>query len=460
MTCRIGLAVAVLVAASLAYAAPAPPAPAAPAAPAAKVAGATAEVSAIAAEYWKNLGKLFFQLEFVGMEEEKYTSAILTTTEVTRTRIDQAQAKRLLDYLAADGVFARAKVVPHQDDHDGEFPGLEGPCYALTIRAEGCPTMREAMGWGPPLVARLEALRKVVEGAAGGEIDAVLTDVTGQAAWSQPASGLRARLKTYGFISKRLGLWVQVEIENVSDKPLAVDLGMLEMATFTLPEDQKPETERTRPRTVSWTVLRPGDTALRIIGKSDLCRDGRLDLGLAVWNLKPGPSALWATISDDGSQPGKPEVAAAWSGKIALTAAPFWVYSGKTADEIAAATAKIRKERASNPEAMWKALAELVEPGMTVKEMKAILPPDVTQTYGGGSDWTDNLCDRLFYPLDDTFYVLAVGFAPIETDKMSAEIRRDAQAGEALDDAMILTLRPEIRRYPVAPPAPPVTPEP
>ena len=323
--------------------------PAKPAAEKPADAGATGTAGADAS-YRKNLGNLFFQLEYVGAEEERYTRAILTTTDVTGARIDQAQAARLLNYLAADGFFGRAKTVPPQDDHDGEFPGVEAPCYALTIRAEGCPTLREAMGWGPPLAARIEALRKVVEGGAGREIDGVLTSVTGRPVWSQPVNGLRARLQTYGVISKRLGMEVQAVIENVSDKMLAVDLGMLDRAAFRVAEDQKPEAERTRPRTVSWTVLRPGDSATYIVGKEDQCRDGHLDMGSAVWNLRPGPNVLGATISDDGSQPGKPAVAAAWSGEIELPAAPFWVYGGKTPADPGA---KDKSGKAPAPKVQW-----------------------------------------------------------------------------------------------------------
>jgi len=85
--------------------------------------------------------------------------------------------------------------------------------------------------------------------------------------------------------------------------------------------------------------------------------------------------------------------------------------------KIRAAAARIRTKYPKCGEAMWKALAALVKPGMTVEAMKVVLPPAAPETYGSPSG-------RLFtvtYPLDTNFAVEASGqwVAVAQNDHMS-----------------------------------------
>jgi len=70
------------------------------------------------------------------------------------------------------------------------------------------------------------------------------------------------------------------------------------------------------------------------------------------------------------------------------------------------AAGEIRRKFPKGGEAMWKALAALVKPGMQVKTMMIVLPPAARETYGRGAGWP---LFTVAYPLDADFAVEASG---------------------------------------------------
>jgi len=119
-----------------------------------------------------------------------------------------------------------------------------------------------------------------------------------------------------------------------------------------------------------------------------------------------------------------------------------------TDDALKAAAARVRAEHPDGGEKMWLALAKLVEPGMTVRQMVIVLPPlvipdDGTLLIGGQrievpqkpgpvprlTLWNGQSF-YMTYPLDGNFGVAASGVSK----------------GEG-DDKMVLTSRPSIKPH-------------
>ena len=77
-----------------------------------------------------------------------------------------------------------------------------------------------------------------------------------------------------------------------------------------------------------------------------------------------------------------------------------------------AAAAELRKQHAEGGKPLWEALAKLVKPGMTVTQMKTVLPP-VPATEGQPanvvSEWPWGHCRYYAYPLDERFGVAVTG---------------------------------------------------
>jgi hypothetical protein len=87
-----------------------------------------------------------------------------------RLQITAAQAARIIDALAADGYFDRAR-----ERGPSENPR---PNYTLTTWTKDSGMFHEHLGWGAPLRQRLTTLRQALDGDAATQMDLLLKRLT------------------------------------------------------------------------------------------------------------------------------------------------------------------------------------------------------------------------------------------------------------------------------------------
>ena len=154
-------------------------------------------------------------------------------------------------------------------------------------------------------------------------------DLPKDARWSKAVNGLRAAITTSKYLTPRLGLKVRVFVQNLSDEPMAVNLGTLLTNWQVLDgSGQAVEAygEASIEGIVDWRLLPAGEIADRTIGKPERNRDGVLDVEHTEWRLKPGKYTLRGNlIVGTRDAPGKLPQWKAWSGRIELPAVEFQV---------------------------------------------------------------------------------------------------------------------------------------
>ena len=84
---------------------------------------------------------------------------------VLTVQVTEDQARKIIDYLAREGFLARAT----EPKSDADFKLPEGPAYMMSL-GPYC----ETLGWGLPMLRRLDGLRKVLDGDAGKSMDKLL----------------------------------------------------------------------------------------------------------------------------------------------------------------------------------------------------------------------------------------------------------------------------------------------
>ena len=90
-------------------------------------------------------------------------------------RISKAQAVKLIDHLAAEGFLASSRNIV-----DTKADEITGPCCVLSVGGPPNVLLEENMGWNLTMLNRLDALRKVLDGAAGKAMDEVLKQLEPQ----------------------------------------------------------------------------------------------------------------------------------------------------------------------------------------------------------------------------------------------------------------------------------------
>ena len=146
------------------------------------------------------LPSFFLELLYRGDQDKPFYAVVLQATELEKeyppftgtARVTEDEASRIVDCLAADGYLALA-----QGTAAAGLPVPLGPCYTLTVRANPAgpgrpaPEFHEDLGWGLPMLRRLDGLRKVLDGDAAKAMDALLGRMSGfRKAWSgAPATG-------------------------------------------------------------------------------------------------------------------------------------------------------------------------------------------------------------------------------------------------------------------------------
>ena len=142
----------------------------------------------------ENLKNFTLRLSYYGEENKPYYRLLLSVPPLPLGRkripselenqITADQAKKIIDYLATEGFLERA--VPATDER--VLP--RGPGYLMSL-SDG---LWESLGWGLPMLQRLDGLRTVLDGDAAKQMDLLLGRLAGEreewkkAAATQPAS--------------------------------------------------------------------------------------------------------------------------------------------------------------------------------------------------------------------------------------------------------------------------------
>ena len=99
---------------------------------------------------------------------------------VLDVHISRAQAAKIIDYLAADGLLARV-----ENSHDKPRLRPAGPTYILTISSDK-KVFEEDLGWNLATLQRLGALREALEGDAAETMDKLLIGLAaGRKQWEK-----------------------------------------------------------------------------------------------------------------------------------------------------------------------------------------------------------------------------------------------------------------------------------
>lgn len=150
------------------------PAAAKPAAPAKPAPLRTAR----AAELKANVQAFRLHLRFFGEQAKPYYALTLSVAPAAQPAgiqgaktfhlvrmIGKDAAEKIIDHLAAEGFLDGAALPAAVAPADAGPPGPKGPSYAMHVDGLKAGTLGEDLGWGPKMLARLDALRTVI--AAG-----------------------------------------------------------------------------------------------------------------------------------------------------------------------------------------------------------------------------------------------------------------------------------------------------
>lgn len=149
------------------------------------------------AEAMKADAKTFrLELNYHGEQDKPFYRLVVSVPAVVRRRsspferivqISEDAAKRIIDHLARDGFFDGAHST-------GELEKLPEPCYLLTVRA-GDLNLTEVLGWGLPMIERIDGLRDVLPAAGKKEMDFLLGRLSGlRKQWEADQPALEANV--------------------------------------------------------------------------------------------------------------------------------------------------------------------------------------------------------------------------------------------------------------------------
>ena len=115
-----------------------------------------------------NINSFNLQVWYHGPKDKSYYRLLLTAAPIERKErpfemirfLDARQAERIIDHLAAEGFLSRAVEVGEKAN-----VAYDGPAYFMTV-PRGTSRFEATLGWGPEMLARLDALREVLDGDA------------------------------------------------------------------------------------------------------------------------------------------------------------------------------------------------------------------------------------------------------------------------------------------------------
>lgn len=265
--------------------------------------------------------------------------------------------------------------------------------------------------------------------------------------WSNATNGLRARIEAGPYLAKRLGNRVDVYFENVSDEPFSLDFGELQALSWAVfdatGKDVKPIAVQKAEAVPDWHSIAPGQQLGMVLGKSVQNRDGRLQIGVHEWKLQPGRYSIHCMLELRSDAASRPAGQTPWSGRVELPPAEFEVVGEVSDENLIEAGEQVRAAHPAGGLAMWQALAELVRPGMTVRQMFLVLPAKkmtLEEMGGAGILWMGGIFS-LNYRVDALWCVEAVGVG-----ETSAGLTNPSTQSQAIGfENMILTRKPAIK---------------
>jgi hypothetical protein len=138
------------------------------------------------------IDRFTLDLRYVGPQDKPFYQITLMVQPVQDAAADEfypavqitaEQAGQLIDHLLETGFFARSDDIAHK-----RMPIPKMPCYTLWVGGGSEERMHqffEDLGWGWGMMAKLEALRPVMEGDSGAALDKLLGRLAGfRPAWA------------------------------------------------------------------------------------------------------------------------------------------------------------------------------------------------------------------------------------------------------------------------------------
>ena len=197
--------------------------------------------------------------------------------------------------------------------------------------------------------------------------------------WSPPVAGLRGRIVSGPYVAKQLTINIGLAVWSNANGPMEIDADFTRSLRWKLRDaagkEVAPVTKSAPPPPPRWTRLGPWEYMTRAVGTSRW--DDRLgpvlDLGGTTWSLKRGEHTLACTVLIEAKDVA--DRTAAWVGGLKVEPRRFEVFLPTSEDDLRAAAAALEAKYASSPEDQkWNALAKLVVPGLTVRQMHIALP--------------------------------------------------------------------------------------
>ena len=137
----------------------------------------------LAKELKANVKKFTVALICYGPQDKPYYRLLLTVIPIERKKepfemirfLNGKQAEKIIDHLRAEGFLSRAGNIANK-----EIALPKGPAYTLSVSGPKGIHLHEDLGWDLAMLARLDALRKVLDGRPADGMDRLLERLSDQ----------------------------------------------------------------------------------------------------------------------------------------------------------------------------------------------------------------------------------------------------------------------------------------
>ncbi|MGE0608685.1 MAG: hypothetical protein AB7O62_16440 [Pirellulales bacterium] len=191
------------------------------------------------ADEWKSHAQTFrLELNYDGEQDKPFYRLIVSVPPVVQlardpfcpiVQIDEDEAAAIIDHLSLEGFFDQAV-----DPRAGSQPQSTMPGYSIKTLAEGI-SREEDIGWGLPMIERLDRLRKVLPINGQRDIDLLLARLSGlRKQWEGEKWGLDATLAREGS-RVRFAVEGDTTVINVTN-PLGIDKAVIKRLADRWPE--------------------------------------------------------------------------------------------------------------------------------------------------------------------------------------------------------------------------------
>ena len=162
----------------------------------------SAKTTKLATLFKDSAEKFTLNIRYFGKQDKPYYQLTIRVPSVRDRRkpfwpaaqVSQAGARKIIDHLAADGFFDRAI-----DISRARMRPPVGPAYTFWLSGAKGVQLYEHIGWKTPMLKRLDALAKRLDGDAGKKMALLLGRLSGhRKTWTRtvPAGGRAINLKS------------------------------------------------------------------------------------------------------------------------------------------------------------------------------------------------------------------------------------------------------------------------